>query len=287
VFLVARTNEELVHAVDAAAERGIPWRVIGSASNLLVSDEGLEGLVVRPASKSIASEPSPDREGQLIRADAGCLLAAVGKQLALQGLAGLEWAINVPGTVGASVVNNSGAFGSCTSEHLVAAEVHLPCVGIRVLDRDDLGLTYRTSRLKRSELAGVVLSTTFRTLAGDPAALRARITEIQRMRKATQPTGFSVGSVFANPVLAASGRLIEEAGLKGSCVGDAEVSTLHANFILNRGHARAADVLQLLQRIQRTVWERTGEWLLPEIQLTGRWQPEVLQSLYTPPAGHR
>ena len=209
------------------------------------------------------------------------MLAAVGKQMATRGLGGLEWASNVPGTIGASVVNNSGAFGSCVEEHLLSARVFTGD-GIVSLDARDLGLAYRTSRLKRGELVGVVLDATYRLSREDPAILRQRIAEIQRIRRQTQPTGYSVGSVFANPEGDSAGRLIEQAGLKGVSVGDAEVSSLHANFIVNRQSARAADVLALMRRIQSVVWERHRIWLKPEVQLLGRFEPGDAPAL-TPP----
>jgi UDP-N-acetylmuramate dehydrogenase len=129
---------------------------------------------------------------------------------------------------------------------------------------------------------GVVLDATYRLTRDDPAALRDRIAEIQRVRRQTQPSGYSVGSVFANPPNDSSGRLIEAAGLKGFRIGDAEVSRLHANFILNRGHASAADVLGLMKHIQATVWEKHGVWLRPEVQLAGRFSPEETAALKGP-----
>jgi UDP-N-acetylmuramate dehydrogenase len=248
--------------------------VIGSASNLLISDDGVAGLVVKAAESGVREAAPGSGPDVLLTAAAGAMLAAVGKQAALRGLAGLEWAINVPGTVGASVVNNSGAFGSCVADHLVAATIHIPRSGAVSFDAAALEYGYRTSRMKRGDLDGVILEATYLLRRADASTLRARIAEIQRIRRTTQPSAYSVGSVFANPPDDAAGRLIEAAGCKGARIGDAEVSTLHANFIVNRGGARARDVLALIAKIRDAVWRSSRVWLIPEVQLAGRFAPD-------------
>jgi UDP-N-acetylmuramate dehydrogenase len=282
LFFVARSPDELRCAVQESHRVGVPWRVIGSGSNLLVSDAGIEGLVIKATAPGATIRISDSGGSPTVEADAGAILAAVGKQAALRGLAGLEWAVNVPGTVGASVVNNSGAFGSCVAEHLVEASVFFPESGARDVPLADLSYDYRTSRLKRGELVGVVLSARYRTSPGDRNQLRSRIAEIQATRRATQPSGYSLGSMFANPPGDAAGRLIEQAGLKGYRIGGAEVSTLHANFIVNQGKATARDVIALMRRIQHIVSERSGVWLIPEVQLAGRYDAAVEQAFHQP-----
>jgi len=283
LFVGAQSSDELVCAVEQAAALGVPWRIIGSASNLLIADEGVEGLVVKAATSGVRLWPHQDTGGVLVQAEAGAIFAAVAKQTALRGLRGLEWAVNVPGTIGASVVNNSGAFGSCAAEHLVEVLLHVPRVGAHTVPAEDLGLAYRTSRLKRGELLGVVLTATFRLVPDDPTSLRQRTQQIRQMRRATQPSGYSVGSMFTNPPGDAAGRLIEAAGLKGHRVADAEISALHANFMLNRRAARARDMFRLMQLVQSEVWERSRVWLVPEIEFVGRWSDTELQGLYVPP----
>ncbi len=270
LFSVARSPAELRSAAAEAHDLSVPWTVIGSGSNLLVADGGIAGLVIKATAPGVQVRFLEEDGTLVVEADAGVMLAAVGKQAAARGLAGLEWAINVPGTVGASVVNNSGAFGSCVSEHLVRAELFEPGRGTRSITADELAYAYRTSALKRGILAGVVLAASFRVVRGDRDQLRARIAEIQRIRRATQPQEYSLGSIFANPPGDAAGRLIERAGLKGCRVGDAEVSRLHANFIVNRGRARARDVIELMRHIQERVWQEASVWLTPEVQLVGR-----------------
>ncbi|HZT08972.1 MAG TPA: UDP-N-acetylmuramate dehydrogenase [Chloroflexota bacterium] len=282
LYLTARSTQQIVDAVEAAAALDVPWRIMGGASNLLIADEGIAGLVIRTAANGVCE--ATDEQGRvLIRAEAGRLLAGLGKQLALRGLRGLEWAANVPGTVGASVVNNSGAFGSCVAEHLACASVYVLGQGTVSFDAAGLGLAYRSSHLKRGNLIGAVLDATFRVEVDEPSVLRARISEIQRLRRDSQPSGYSIGSVFANPPGDAAGRLIESAGLKGRAIGDAVVSQLHANFIVNRGAATSRDVLRLVAHVQTTVWRQTGIWLTPEVQLAGRFRPEELLALAGPP----
>jgi UDP-N-acetylmuramate dehydrogenase len=283
LFFSARTTEELTRAVVAVEELGVPWRIIGGASNLLVADEGVVGLVVKAASSHVEQMAGGTPSELLLRAEAGCMLAAVGKQAALRGYGGLEWAVNVPGSVGASVVNNSGAFGSSIAEHIVSAEIYIPGRGAVSFDAGELGYDYRTSRLKRGELVGAVLRATYRVAQGEPTQLRARIGEIQRTRRLTQPSSYSLGSVFANPPGDYSGRLIEASGLKGFSIGDAEVSTLHANFIVNRGSATSRDVLRVMKHVQSTVWQRHGVWLKPELQLMGRFAEDEVGGLSAPP----
>jgi UDP-N-acetylmuramate dehydrogenase len=282
VFVWARTKEQLVGAIERASSLGVPWRVVGAGSNLLVADGGIEGLVVRAAMAGSRQElTGPDTA--LIHADAGCLLATLARRTANLGWTGLEWAVNVPGTVGAAVVNNSGAFGSSTAESLSGASLYFRGAGCRTATSEDLGMGYRTSALKRGELEAVVLGAAFRLDRGDSDRIRSRIAEIQHVRQATQPGGASLGSIFANPKGDAAGRLVESAGLKGCRRGGAEISRLHANFILNRGGARSAAVFDLIRHAQMTVWGQGGKWLHPEVELVGRWGNEQLGALSAPP----
>lgn len=282
MFLTVRSSHDLCAAVAAATETGVSWRVIGAASNLLVADEGVDGLVIKPMTRGLRVVPSAAGGGVLIHADAGCVLATVAKKAAFAGLGGLEWAVSVPGTVGASVVNNSGAFGSSVSECLVEAMLFFPGHGERLVSVNDLQYAYRTSRLKKGEWSAVVLEATFRTRRANPAQLRVSLEELEEKRRVTQPFGPSVGSVFRNPEGSYAGVLIEQAGLKGTRLGDAQISPVHANFILNVGRASAHDVLELIRQAQRNVWEHNQVWLTPEIEFVGRWPSEQLATLQGP-----
>jgi len=283
VFFTARTTSRLIEAVELASALGVPWRVIGAASNLLIADEGIAGLVVKAAMTSRSWKRAASGTEAIAHAEAGCILASLARQLVEEGLQGLEWAVNVPGTVGAAIVDNSGAFGSSTAEQLIEATLYVPGEGHKTMTPQQLGMNYRTSVLKRGELGAVVLNAAFRLEPTDKLVLEKRMRETQRLRQTTQPTGPSLGSMFANPREEAAGRLIEAAGLKGRRNGGAEISTLHANFMLNRGGARARDVLGLMQEVQHSAWKDSGRWLIPEVQLVGRWRDEDWLVLHSPP----
>jgi UDP-N-acetylmuramate dehydrogenase len=285
LFFVARSPADLVRAANAAHRLAVPWRIIGGGSNLLIADAGVEGLVIKATAPGAQVRFLHEGPGVLVEADAGAILAAVGKQAATRGYAGMEWAINVPGTVGASVVNNSGAFGSSVAEHLARATVFVPGVGTRTMAVGELEYAYRASALKRGVTTAVVLGACYRVVPGDREHLRARILKIQEIRRATQPQEYSLGSIFANPPGNAAGRLIEEAGLKGHRIGGAQVSELHANFIVNRENASANDVINLIRHIQDVIWQRQNLWLTPEIQLAGRHPESAARGLQRPMGG--
>ena len=281
-FLVVRSATDVVQAVDTAESLGIPWTVIGSASNVLIADEGVAGLVLKQATKGLQIRSAGGCTTAEV--EAGTLVAAAAQDTVTQGYAGLEWSINVPGTVGAAVVNNSGAFGSSTYEHLLSADLYLAGAGVQCVAAADLRPAYRTTLLKSGALRGVVLRGVFQLEPGDPVRLGARLREIQAQRRATQPTGFSLGSMFTNPPGDHAGRLIEAAGLKGLREGQVEVATLHANLMLARNGARAQDVVSLLGRVQQAVWRDGGVWLRPEIQLLGRWPGGFMDEMNAPRA---
>jgi UDP-N-acetylmuramate dehydrogenase len=287
IFFIARSTSRLTEAIDLAVALGIPWRIIGAASNLLIADEGVAGLVVKAGTQSRSWALSADGSEATVHAEAGCILASLARQLAQEGLEGLEWAANVPGTVGAAIVNNSGAFGSSIAAHLLEASLHVPGEGPRTATPEQLEMAYRTSLVKRSEPRAIILGGSFRVTPARKEIVRERMRETQRKRQETQPTGPSLGSMFANPSGDAAGRLIEAAGLKGATRGSAEISKLHANFVLNRGSARARDVLDLMMEVQRTVWEQNRQWLVPEVQLVGRWHDEDRMALRHPPGSAR
>lgn len=268
-FVEARTPEEAAAVLGWAAERGLPCRWIGGGSNLLVADAGLAGLAGRYLADQYAAPRG--EEGEVV-AEAGRSLPNLARALARSGWSGLEWAANVPGTVGGAVVNNAGAFGSSVAERLAWAELLLAPGRRERLAAEDLAYAYRTSRLKRGELGpSLVLRAAFRVQRAPDGQAQVLVRALQARRTATQPRQLSAGSVFANPPGDYAGRLIEAAGLKGHAVGRAQISPQHANFIVNLGGATAADVFALLRMAQDEVWRRFERWLSPEIELVGRW----------------
>ena len=198
------------------------------------------------------------------------MMPKLARRSARQGWGGFEWGTGVPGTVGGSVAGNAGAYGGAIADNLVECEV-LTATGERViLPAAALNLAYRFSLLKDDPEA-VVLSARFRLHAADRPALDRAMADSVRKRKTGQPALPSSGSVFKNPPGDFAGRLIEAAGLKGMRVGGAEVSTTHANFIVNRGGALADDIHALLLQVQATVRDRFGVELEPEIRFLGDW----------------
>lgn len=280
-FWLARSPEEMIEALRLSAARGWPVVILGGGSNVLPSDEGVAGLVVKYLAGAHRLHVRGDRA--VVEAEAGASLAGLARRLARQGWAGLEWAVNVPGTVGGAVVNNAGAFGSCVAECLLAVELVNAQGERRWLQRSDLDYAYRTSRLKRRELGAVaVLRAEFVVRRGDPLLLSRTVEHNQQMRTRSQPRQLSAGSVFANPPGDFAGRLIEQAGLKGLRRGGAQISSQHANFIVNLGSATARDVYTLMRAAQLAVWERERVWLRPEIELIGRWAEAELAALEAP-----
>lgn len=263
-FLVrAGTTGMLIHAVLTARELGLPVTVLGRCTNVLVGDAGVPGLTV------LARNEGTTLHGDLLRAEAGVELPGLVADLAEQGLAGLAFAGNIPGSVGGAVVGNAGAYGESVSDCLV--DVHLLEEGKEhVVEPDRLDFGYRTSLLKsRPDI--VVLSAAFRLHRGRPDELRRRIAEDAALRRSKHPLEYaSCGSYFKNPSRETpAARLIEEAGLKGLRVGRAHVSEKHANFLVAEEGATADDITTLAAEVVRRVKESSGYELHEEVRRLG------------------
>lgn len=244
---------------------GVPVTVIGAGSNSLILDGGIRGLVLelpRARLRELTEE--------VIELPGGAMMPRAALDCARLGIGGLEFAIGVPGTCGASVRGNAGAFGTEVKDVLIDCDVVGPDGAEGHLTRAELDFHYRDSRLKRDLAGHIVTVARMRVRRELPEAVRALTEAIQAERRATQPySARSLGSMFTNPPGDHAGRLIDMAGLKGARVGGAEVSLLHANFIVNAGGASAADVVELMDMVQRTVAERFGVHLVPEIAILG------------------
>jgi UDP-N-acetylmuramate dehydrogenase len=267
-FVPVDSTDALAEAVRFALRQEMAWFVLGAGSNVLVSDRGLRGLVVKNRTNGITFAESG--ETILVRAESGVGLPTLARQCILRGAAGLEWAATVPGTVGGAVVGNAGAHGSDTAASLRLATILQGNGQTRNWTPADLKMEYRRSALKKQE-RGVVLAAEFLLKRGDPAELQARLEGFSAHRKRTQPPGASLGSMFKNPKGDFAGRLIEAAGLKGLRVGKAEISPIHANFFVNLGGASANDVYTLISTAQTRVREKFGVELELEIELVGDW----------------
>ncbi len=270
LFIRAETRNELIEFVNAARETATPFFILGNGSNILVADAGIRGLVIENHTTAYETRVEGDR--LILTAESGAALPGVANRLARQGWTGLEWAIGVPSTIGAAVVGNAGAHGSSICDSLLRAEVLTPERVVQWWSKADLAFAYRYSRLKANPNEGVVLRAEFELKADDPANCIARMNQYTEHRRRTQPTDPSVGSMFKNPPGDYAGRLIEAAGLKGTHVGNVEVSPVHANFFVNHGGASARDVVSLVELVRGQVKEKFGVELELEIQLVGEWQ---------------
>lgn len=274
LFAVAHNAFELRGLIRFARTRGLPHTILGRGSDVVVSDRGIRGLVVQVRAEASRTE------GSRYVADAGVQMARAATETQRAGLTGLEFGLAIPGTVGGAVWANAGAHGSDVATVLAWADVLLADGSEARLTAAELGFAYRDSRLKRAATAGptggpgeVVIAAAFDLAAAPPEDIRARLDEIRRWRQAHQPLGMaSAGSVFRNPSDGESAGLrIDRAGLKGVTEGGAVVSEKHANFIVARAGATAADVRRLAQRVRATILERDGIALEYEIEFVGDW----------------
>lgn len=262
----AETVDELVALLELAVDAGVPTFLLGKGSDLVVADAGIRGLVIRVRADGVTID------GTAITAEAGASMTGMAKASARAGLAGFDWAISIPGSFGGAVWANAGAHGGEMADVLRTIEAWDPGTRQRrTIAAADAGFSYRDSRFKHSE--EVVLSGIIDLSHGDPADVQARIDAHQARRRATQPLADqNAGSVFRNPPNDHAGRLVEAAGLKGHRVGTAQVSPLHANFIVtDRGAGRAADVRALGDEVRRVVADRFGVDLHYEIEFVGDW----------------
>lgn len=261
IFMEPRTLQELEGVVRAAAEEELPVYILGGGSNLLVRDEGVAGIVVKLKGGEFSRIQI---EGTRIRAGGAALLSALISETAQHGLTGLEALVGIPGTVGGAIRGNAGGRHGDIGEHVRSVEA-LTAKGERVLRQgDELTFGYRFCSLNEP----VILEAELELKPGDPDEMTRQMRQVWIAKKATQPFSFqSAGCIFKNPRGLSAGHLIEQAGLKGTRVGGAEVSDRHANFIVTDEQATAADVLKLIEVIRSRVNEVHGVELELEIKL--------------------
>lgn len=271
-YFVIPADIEEIQAVTALCKKyGIPYYVIGNGSNLLVSDRGFRGVVLSVGKQlgELHLLELEDGRGRL-SAQAGASLAKLAAQAAEWGLSGLEFAGGIPGTVGGAVRMNAGAYGSEMKDCLVSARILWEDEGIRTLSREELKLSYRSSIL--SEKPGIVLEAEFSLEEGRKEEISAKMNGFNQSRREKQPLNYpSAGSTFKRPEGYFAGKLIMDAGLKGFRIGDAMVSEKHCGFVINAGEATAAQVKELMEEVDRIVFEKFGVHLVPEVRLIGEW----------------
>lgn len=256
-----KTAEELIVLDGFLRDALVRSILLGNGTNVLFPDEGLDAVVI-----ATGEMDAIERDGDTLNADAGVSLARLATFAWQEGLTGLEFAHGIPGSLGGGVVMNAGAYDGSLSDVLVEATALFPD-GVRTIGVEDLQLSYRHS-LFTEQPEAVALRAKVRLQAGDRDAIKARMDELMARRKASQPLEYpSAGSTFKRPAGHFAGRLIEDAGLKGARVGGAEVSPKHAGFVINTGGATCADVLGLIEKIQKTVYDAAGVMLEPEVRI--------------------
>lgn len=266
---MAESQRDLEAVVKVRAATRIPVVVLGRGSNVLIADEGFDGLVLQLGDLATAIEFDVDAKRGRVAAGSSVALPVLARQCAKAGLRGFEWAVGVPGTIGGAVRMNAGGHGSDMAARLVSVDIFDLENGMTsTRSASELGLRFRGSDLTDSE---VVLKAVLDLTPGPADEAMKQIEDIVKWRRENQPGGQNAGSVFINPVAhgVAAGALIDECGLRGLRLGSAEVSTKHANFIQADPDGRARDVVELMKKVQLIVEERTGLRLRSEIRLIG------------------
>ncbi|AZT91616.1 UDP-N-acetylmuramate dehydrogenase [Caldicellulosiruptor changbaiensis] len=268
-----KSIDELIKIIQLAKENGISWRIVGNCSNVLISDKGFDGAIITTTKMDFFKT-----EENLIEAECGCMISQVARKACENGLKGLEFAVGIPGTVGGAVYMNAGAYDSEIKDVFECAEVLDENLNILKLGKSDMRFSYRYSRLKEEKL--ILLKATFRLqYAGEedvPPIEKAN--EYNQRRREKQPLQYpSAGSIFKRPPGNFAGKLIEDAGLKGYRVGNACISEKHAGFIVNLGDALAEDVRKLIYHTQKTVYEKFGVLLEPEIEFIGEFETPLFE----------
>lgn len=260
------TVEALTAALHLACSREIEPVILGAGSNVLVPDEGLDTLVLQLKGMETAVV-----NGEQICADCGISLRRLAMLAQEQGLTGLEFAHGIPGTLGGGVYMNAGAYGGELKDVVCCVDAVLPDGSMRKLSCEELNFGYRHSAL--AELKAIALRATVQLHFGDPAMIAARMAELQAKRTASQPLDYpSAGSTFKRPDTGYAAALIEQSGLKGYAVGGAQVSGKHAGFVINRGGATTAEILELMRRVQQRVQMQCGVYLEPEVRILPHYQ---------------
>jgi UDP-N-acetylmuramate dehydrogenase len=271
LFVVAKSEAQLIAAVQRARAHDLCPLMLGGGANLLVADAGIRGVVIQYRA---GSSRFSEQDGEvLVWSEAGALLQEVSRESMSRGYTGFEWAVDVPGTVGGAIVGNAGAYGGYICDSLLAVRVLEPNGAVLELGNAECGFCYRDSRFKQQPCKerSIVLSATFVLAVGDTNEIAKRAAQYSQIRRDRHPPGPSCGSVFKRTPNYPAGFLIEQCGLKGERRGDAMISPQHANYIINLGRARAADVRELIELAQQRVKARFDEDLETEVELVGEW----------------
>ncbi len=301
-FETTEDEESLKAAIRFAREKCLPYFILGNGSNLLVSDKGFDGVVIRlggefdlirlsdstSSEEDVHSDDNPgipaqtediietagtsETDGQTIIAGAAVPLARLSSFATEHSLTGLEFASGIPGTLGGAIVMNAGAYGGEMAQVVTSAQIYFPEEDtVKTLSVEELHFAYRHSLLKETD--GVVLYVSLRLHSGEKSVIVNTVSQLREQRMAKQPLEFpSAGSTFKRPEGAFAGKLIQDAGLRGFRIGDAQVSEKHCGFVINRGEASASDVYRLIREVQGKVKETSGYTLETEVLMLGEFE---------------
>lgn len=265
-FITPERKEQISQIIELCRSRNTPYYIVGNGSNLLVGDRGFRGVIIQVFRKMNQIHA----DGEKIYAQAGALLSKVAAAALEASLTGLEFASGIPGTLGGALRMNAGAYGGEMKQVTESAQVLTPEGEILEIPVDELGMSYRTSVISRNDY--VVLEAVLKLNRGSREEIRARMEDLKEKRVSKQPLEYgSAGSTFKRPEGYFAGKLIEDAGLRGFRVGDAQVSEKHCGFVINRGAATAAEVVQLMDQVRMRVKEKFGVDLEPEVKRIGEF----------------
>ena len=266
-FVTPADEKELAAVLLLCRKEEVPYFILGNGSNLLVGDEGFDGVVI---SMNGFNGCEVDREQGIVKAGAGLSLARIAQEAYKASLTGFEFAAGIPGTLGGAVVMNAGAYGSEMKEVLRSVRVLTPEGDVKEIPVKELSLGYRTSCIIPNKY--VVLEALIRLKEGDKAAIKSRMDELAGRRKEKQPLEYpSAGSTFKRPEGYFAGKLIEDAGLRGFSVGGAQVSEKHCGFVINKDHATAAEIMALVEEVKTRVRNNSGVELEMEVKTLGKF----------------
>lgn len=266
IFVEPSSIQGVEKVMECVRKNRVPWRAIGRGSNLLVSDKGIEGVVIKLGS----GMDDLKIDGTKVIVGGGHSLVSLSTLMSKKGFSGLEFASGIPGSVGGAVYMNAGAHGSDMSKILEKVKVMFEDGTIEWISNVEMEFSYRTSVLQKKK-PGIVLEAVLLLKAGEKEKIVAEMQKNKDYRKETQPWNYPcAGSIFRNPLPNYAGKLIEVAGLKGFSIGGAKISEMHGNFIVNAGNATAADVLALIQHVKDTIYDLYEVHMETEVEIVGR-----------------
>ena len=259
-----KDKKQLAEVITACQREGMPYYIVGNGSNLLVSDAGYDGVIIH----LFKNMSDLKVQGEQIHLQAGVLLVRAASVACREGLTGLEFASGIPGTVGGALVMNAGAYGGEMKDVVHTVTVLLTDGSVRAYTNEEMEFGYRKSRIGAEH--SIVLEAVLALKKGESTKIREQMNQLKEQRVRKQPLEYaSAGSTFKRPEGYFAGKLIEDAGLRGFRIGDAQVSEKHCGFVINRGHATALEIAQEIRHVQKKVYEQTGIQLQTEVKYLG------------------